>query len=139
MAGLWDAVDTVWHDSAACRGVPAEVFFPETEDDRSLAVARAWCDTCPVRGVCLNAALIRRDSGIWGGTSTRERSQLARVRKRTKCPVCALPPQAKVKTLVSVLGPDGVFEICLGCGASWKAGNRPSGERSDQVPAVRAG
>jgi|GEM_PF-1363187 len=48
-----------------CAGADPEMFFPA--DDAGLAEARAFCATCPNRSVCLDLALTRQESGVWGG------------------------------------------------------------------------
>jgi WhiB family redox-sensing transcriptional regulator len=81
-----------WKDDAACAGTDARHFFP---DDFGAAVvsyqrARAVCAHCPVRGLCLDAAMGREGddqsedrSGMWGGLSPNQRAALARARSRT--------------------------------------------------------
>ena len=64
---------------AACRGVDAELFYP----DRGVSTAEAKdvCKRCPVRAACLEFALVNVEKfGIWGGTSERERRRLRRER-----------------------------------------------------------
>lgn len=105
---LLDADDVEWQDDAACNGVPFN-FIPTTESEAGLSLARAWCDTCPVRQECLLWATLHRAEGYWGGTTTYQRDQLRRVRTRAKCPLC--------------LGTSLVYtdphELCLACGISW--------------------
>ncbi|CAN5911423.1 hypothetical protein BH23ACT2_BH23ACT2_18440 [soil metagenome] len=58
-----------WHASAACRGVGAELFFPErgaSTDD-----ARALCAVCPVVDECRSAG--EGEQGVWGGASAQQR------------------------------------------------------------------
>lgn len=72
-----------WYRAAACRGAPAEVFFPEPGTERfaaALEAARACCATCPVRAACL-AAGMGEDHGIWGGLDPAERRALGRPHK----------------------------------------------------------
>ena len=70
-----------WPDDAACRGAPADVFFPErgvSTDD-----AKAVCRRCTVANDCLEYALANNERfGIWGGKSARERQQIRRRRRR---------------------------------------------------------
>jgi WhiB family redox-sensing transcriptional regulator len=64
-----------WHAQAACRGVGVEVFFPARGE--STAPAKALCGTCPVAARCREYAMSRADvHGVWGGTSTGQRSVL---------------------------------------------------------------
>jgi WhiB family redox-sensing transcriptional regulator len=49
-----------------CRVHDPELWFAESPDDVELA--KALCRDCPVRYLCLNAALERREPwGVWGG------------------------------------------------------------------------
>jgi WhiB family transcriptional regulator, redox-sensing transcriptional regulator len=75
-----------WLDRAGCRDVDPELFFPvgttgpaATQIDE----AKAICDLCVVREVCLEWAMLTgQDSGIWGGLSEEERRALRRARRR---------------------------------------------------------
>ena len=76
-------VENNWQIRAACRGPHATVFFPpprfERKDEKVEREARAKdiCQSCPVRGECLEYALgIREPHGIWGGLSEGERKEL---------------------------------------------------------------
>jgi WhiB family redox-sensing transcriptional regulator len=67
--------DRPWMEYAACREVPADLFFPEKGE--SNRPAKAICARCPVRGECLEAALDRGENfGVFGGLSPRERMAL---------------------------------------------------------------
>lgn len=116
---LLDAADAAWMNQAACDGATTE-FVPDQETVYALAAARLYCDGCPVRQDCLSWAMLHRAEGIWGGTSTYERSQLLRVRTRAKCPLC------KGRALVET----GDHELCLACGTSWV--------RDARVPSITA-
>lgn len=66
------AIDTAptWRGKAACRTAPPEIFFPDGDDWKAegQAVARDWCDDCPVRLDCLTwARETRVPYGVWGG------------------------------------------------------------------------
>ena len=70
-----------WKARAACAGYPNELFFPvgESPDEASIAKAKEICAACPVTGDCLTYALeTNQRSGIWGGTSEKERKSLRR-------------------------------------------------------------
>jgi len=70
----------VWRDSAACRGLDVDIFFPASDDDAG--PAKAVCATCPVREQCLEWALAsRQEDGIWGGLTDTERRRLRRRRR----------------------------------------------------------
>jgi WhiB family transcriptional regulator, redox-sensing transcriptional regulator len=71
-----------WRESAACRHVDSELFFPVSRRGRAEAEARqakAICARCPVRRPCLAYALATRQAyGIWGGYDDEERQALRR-------------------------------------------------------------
>ncbi|HSM45444.1 MAG TPA: WhiB family transcriptional regulator [Acidimicrobiia bacterium] len=70
-----------WRAHAACSGYPNTLFFPSVDraDDVSVAKAKAVCAVCPVIDDCLEYALeTNQRSGIWGGTSEKERKSLRR-------------------------------------------------------------
>jgi WhiB family transcriptional regulator, redox-sensing transcriptional regulator len=71
----WD-----WMPRSACRGTETELFFPAAEAGRALQVraAKAVCDRCEVRASCLSYALETMQHGIWGGTTTDERTAMRR-------------------------------------------------------------
>lgn len=62
-------------DMAACKGMDTEIFFT----DAKRREAKATCEECVVRELCLDEALSRGygdDHGIWGGFSVEERRYL---------------------------------------------------------------
>lgn len=68
-----------WHADAACRDHSTALFF--IGPGASSSAARAVCAVCPVRSPCLAYALGNQYlTGIWGGTSAHERSQMRRRR-----------------------------------------------------------
>lgn len=70
-----------WRARAACSGYPNTLFFPSVEraDEATVAKAKAVCSVCPVIENCLEYALeTNQRSGIWGGTSEKERKSLRR-------------------------------------------------------------
>lgn len=80
--------DPRWRDKAACAGMDTEAFYPTARKGLptlpSPAVFDA-CQSCPVRGDCLDDALqlgSYADSGLWGGTGPRDRDQMRRNLKR---------------------------------------------------------
>ncbi|MCT9007145.1 WhiB family transcriptional regulator [Streptomyces rhizosphaerihabitans] len=77
-----------WRDSAACRTVDPDLFFPIGSTGPALLQiqeAKAVCAGCPVRDECLRWALDTGQSvGVWGGTSEAERRALARRRSRSR-------------------------------------------------------
>ena len=67
-----------WQSLARCLEVDPEIFFPERGG--SSRAARAVCNQCPVRTLCLRYALTNREQfGIRGGTSERERRKLKKL------------------------------------------------------------
>jgi hypothetical protein len=57
------------------------VFFPEDEPDlyvrkKLVVIAKDVCNDCPVRLRCFDYGLSAGMVGIWGGTTTEERSKL---------------------------------------------------------------
>ena len=70
-----------WREWARCRGVDPEIIYPPEEDEALMA--KEICEGCPVREVCLDHALTRREKiGVWGGYTARERRRLVRQRRR---------------------------------------------------------
>ena len=74
----------------ACRGltkVELNVFFPDKEDDdpkeylQKVSKAKSICIGCPIRKACLLYALEHTSlSGVWGGTTTAQRTKMRRSR-----------------------------------------------------------
>lgn len=124
---VWAAIKTDWHEEARCKNVTESTFFPVVETALGLAtVQNLFCNLCPVRGKCLNSALINNDEGYWGGTNTAMRRALARTRSRAKCPLC------QGRNLVEV----EPYEVCVRCGASWQAEYRPADRHPGEPEAV---
>lgn len=74
-----------WRHDAACRDSDPELFFPISDigpGARQAAEAKAVCGRCPVRARCLRHALDNGlDHGVFGGTTERERRNLARTHR----------------------------------------------------------
>ncbi|MFF4534289.1 WhiB family transcriptional regulator [Streptomyces sp. NPDC001407] len=73
--------DNTWHDKAACIGLDPDVadqlFFPTPRARRDIAQAKVLCTQCPVRRICLDAALESESLyGIRGGLTETERRPL---------------------------------------------------------------
>ena len=72
-----------WRQAAACRDMGPELFFPPDGPegrDWDSEPARAVCARCPVRGDCLEWAVVSgQRHGVWGGATE---EQLRRVRRR---------------------------------------------------------
>jgi len=73
-----------WRESAACRFLDTEVFFPISKTGLGLVEiqeAKEVCSRCPVRPSCLSFALdTRQGYGIWGGYDEEERRLMLRQR-----------------------------------------------------------
>jgi len=75
-------VNLSWRQSAACRGVDPEIFYPTSEEEAS--AAKSVCAQCDVREACLEFALGSRErEGVWGGATERERRRLLRQRRKS--------------------------------------------------------
>jgi WhiB family redox-sensing transcriptional regulator len=71
---------TAWMREGNCRAYPPSAFFPS--DGAGVEIARRICETCPVKGLCLEYALEHRvEHGVWGGCSERERRRIAKRRR----------------------------------------------------------
>lgn len=70
-----------WRARAACSGYPNTLFFPASDgaDENVVEKAKKVCGVCPVADECLEYALeTNQRSGIWGGTTEKERKSLRR-------------------------------------------------------------
>ena len=75
----WEPVEAVWalldrpewHQKAACKGVGADMFYPERGDNAKFLVAQ-FCAHCPVVEPCAEAGK-RESFGVWGGRTARQR------------------------------------------------------------------
>lgn len=66
-----------WRQSAACKDMPTELFFPANGVNPRKALAA--CMTCPVRLPCLEWAVeMRERQGVFGGTTEKRRRPLIR-------------------------------------------------------------
>ena len=71
-----------WRQSAACRGVDPEIFYPASEEEAE--VAKAVCASCGVRQACLEFALASRErDGVWGGATEKDRRRMLRQRRKS--------------------------------------------------------
>lgn len=88
MFTLQEHPEQVWWRQARCNigtGALLDLFFSEQLDD--IALAKAFCQECPVRRPCLQGALARREPwGVWGGELIAQGKVLAQKRKRGRPP-----------------------------------------------------
>jgi WhiB family transcriptional regulator, redox-sensing transcriptional regulator len=81
------AIPGRWAEQALCVQADPEAWFPDKGKSDLSAIARRICGRCPVRTQCLDYALSGADTwggiatGIWGGTTPRERNRLRQQRK----------------------------------------------------------
>ena len=61
---------------ALCVDQPDLAWFPDEEPDTAPAELKALCAQCPLQAKCLADAVAFEASGIWAGTTTRERQLL---------------------------------------------------------------
>ena len=77
-----------WRAQARCAdtsSVLVDLFFSEQLDD--ILRAKAFCQECPVRQPCLEAAIARREPwGVWGGELFANGKALADKRRRGRPP-----------------------------------------------------
>lgn len=61
---------------AECETLP-DFFFPEEPEKESQriveGIAKAICESCPLKNPCLDYALSTKVYGVWGGTTYEER------------------------------------------------------------------
>jgi WhiB family redox-sensing transcriptional regulator len=85
-----------WHEQANCRGVgktpggDGRLFFPNRGESAGIAGV-VYCSTCPVAEICLDHGLRHEHSGIWGGTSERQRRVIRKERGITVTTTLATP------------------------------------------------
>jgi WhiB family redox-sensing transcriptional regulator len=76
-----------WAERALCAQADPDSWFPDRGHCDLARIAMRICAHCPVRGQCLDYALSGADTwggiatGIWGGTTPKERDRLRRQRK----------------------------------------------------------
>lgn len=87
-----------WAEHAACKGEPADVFFPRHarhgrrgRDNSVYRTARSICAACPVRAECLTHAIAHDERhGMWGGHTPEERDVMPGERLGTRPTTCAV-------------------------------------------------
>jgi WhiB family redox-sensing transcriptional regulator len=93
--------EETWRVDARCADTSSalvDLFFSEQLDD--ILRAKAFCQECPVREPCLDAAVARREPwGVWGGELFANGKVLAQKRRRGRPPKVA-PPEPVIEELV---------------------------------------
>ena len=64
-----------WRKRAACVGSPPNIWFPESGDWQTLAMAKDICSACPVRTECITDNRTARE-GIYAGVGAKARRGL---------------------------------------------------------------
>jgi WhiB family transcriptional regulator, redox-sensing transcriptional regulator len=73
-----------WMTDAACKGKPADWWFPPKGTNADTYKAKAICATCPVREKCLEWAMETNErTGIYGGVSIDYHRRQVRANRRT--------------------------------------------------------
>lgn len=66
-------MDEKLFELAACATLKnRSIFYSKTPEDE--AAAKRYCEQCPIEQQCLVEAVIRDETGIWGGTTREERN-----------------------------------------------------------------
>jgi len=74
-------------EGASCWGIETDFFFPEEHRvSNENKMAKEICKSCIWKTECLTYALHYSVTGIWGGTSHKERSRI-----RTKLNIIPIP------------------------------------------------
>lgn len=68
----------LWQKNALCAGIDSSIFFNDEDKNHNndKDTYKGICGRCPVRGECLEYALLYNMSGIWGGMTEKERFKL---------------------------------------------------------------
>ena len=79
MIDIYDLANNKWKLQGACRGLDADIFFPDR--GASTRLAKTVCRRCDVQEECLEYAVNNREKfGICGGLSERERRAIRKKR-----------------------------------------------------------
>lgn len=71
---------------ARCNDVPPSIFTPNTYSEANTAKAKSICALCIIKNDCKEYSLnvtksYFLDSGVWGGTTPKERQEIRNQRK----------------------------------------------------------
>ncbi len=76
----WNDLD--WRETATCRDLDPELFFPVGVTGMAIEqieAAKSFCVDCSSRDACLDFAITtNQEYGVWGGTTEDERRVLRR-------------------------------------------------------------
>lgn len=64
--------------TAACYGIPTDMFYPAPEDQVGFRAAKRICRGCPLMDACRDFAVANHEEGVWGATSERQRETIRR-------------------------------------------------------------
>lgn len=82
LAGLRlpDGISLDWRDKGTCKRpeFPTWLFFPGRGDNETVRRALEVCERCPVIDDCLRFAVATNASGVWGGTTEKQRRNMKR-------------------------------------------------------------
>jgi hypothetical protein len=87
MNNIYNPIEEIWRDNAACKGISLDVFYFDTDDNhqnlkKATDRAKSYCKTCKVAEHCLAYALNQNIKfGVWGGFTSRERATLRKLFK----------------------------------------------------------
>jgi WhiB family redox-sensing transcriptional regulator len=67
-----------WRDQSRCKTleIPTADSLFWLGKGGSPMKAKALCDECPVKRMCLNYSIVHEEVGIWGGTTEKERREI---------------------------------------------------------------
>jgi hypothetical protein len=57
---------------------------PKKDDRKGQRAVAKFCEPCPVKNECLDAAIMNLERGVWGGTSYKQREGIRRQREDYK-------------------------------------------------------
>lgn len=90
-ASLATGMSEGWRESAICKDLETDMFFPIGNGDRytmQVEAAKAVCRQCVVQTACLDFALqTKEDHGIYGGATPEERRRMVGRSRRGRKPI----------------------------------------------------
>jgi WhiB family redox-sensing transcriptional regulator len=122
--------ELAWQADAACVGEPLRHFFPARGEMSTRALV--ICAGCPVRIPCLTYALTHGHgpeaaTGIWGGTSERERRKIPK-----RCAACQARLPAGLRARHQVALTPAHLWLCESCAEIARNTRRPDGPAAVQ-------